>query len=559
MRTSLFCIFLAILGALLFYRIEDRPLASIEANIVSICEDGPVYALRTSSRQGRPPLFPFVCGFANILFGMEGAAFRYVAAFSGLLTLWPVYRLTRRATRLGSYSALACLALALSPFWIQLSRLARPESLAAFLAATSTFYLFEALRTPRTKYWGRYAVLLGLLLYTSHFALALIIAHGAAAYLAARAPSAEFHEKHASGLGFAWISALGAYAPWAALALYRLIDRGPGGLSVFNALEITQHAGLSAGYTVYMFTFGDSVAPWNALRAVLLTLPCLTALCFGLDLIFRRFTRMLPRLMLCGLVCFAISLASISVLFNQAHPYLVPIWLAFLFPFHIVAVAYGFGAMRKGISIPLLAVFLAANLYSLRNYWLQREHTNWDFAAPAAEILEAIESRFTADCLLLIDTYNLKQIDYYWHGGAAKLDLREARRNEAGALESFDGRNRVLFVYATDRKPGGRGIRALRDDFALIETVPFLIEPPAINEIKSYVVGRPVPVEKILLEVYERKPSQDASATATTGQSPVGNAPFQPPRRSALISAAFAAYSGLPARFVNSFASAARS
>jgi len=285
-------------------------------------------------------------------------------------------------------------------------------------------------------------------------------------------------------------------------------------MSAPNALDITQHAGLSASYTVYMFVFGDSVAPWNALRAVLLPLPCLTALCFGMDLIFRRFTRMLPRVMLCGLLCFAISSASVSIWFNYAHPYLVPIWLAFLFPFHNLAVAYGFGAMRKRVSIPLLAVFLAANLYSLQNYWALREHTNWDFVTPTTEILESIEARIADDSLLLIDTYNLKEIEYYSRDEIAKMDLRAVRENKKDALKPLEERNRILFVYATDRKPGGHGIQIIEDGFHLIDTVPFLIEKPAINEIKSYIAGRPIPQEKILLEVYERKFLQPVSATS---------------------------------------------
>ena len=509
---ALFFLFWAVLAVLLLMRITERPLFSEEIPAAQAMAQSPKAAIEASARDGRLPLFYWLCSWAGLAqrrFGLPAISPRLLSAFFAWLAFLPAYRLMRSASHLNVYGHLFCALFVASPFWIEMGRIACPYSLLGLLALVSTSFLFSLFKAPRFPLWLGYLIAAALTLYADWMAVAVFVAHGLTAPMAASVRSDRFGWRHAFGLAVAWLVAAAAFAPWLLLGAGRLVEAPWLLMGRYAPLDMLQYAGFSAGYTLYMFLFGDSMAPWNALRAALLSLPALVAACYGVERAFRSHNRPLRRALAFGVIGFAVSVAVLSVLSIRPHPFFVPPRLAFLFPFGCVALAYGFGAMNKVVSFPLVAVLLASNSWSLINGSLQREYTNWAYVTPINQILGAIAWRSAPDSLLIIDTYNLKQVDYYYRGDLPRLRLQEDLDSAEDFAERFKPYQRALFVHGRRDRSADQRIdrvnQSLEEQFQRRETQVLLAEDPAVSEIKGYLCGAPVDPAKIVLDVYERE------------------------------------------------------
>ena len=123
-----------------------------------------------------PPLGLVVQWAWNVVAGPSVLSQRFLSLLFGILTLVPVYALSRRA--FGNAAALAAVAwLALSPAHIYYSQEIRVYAMVGFLAALS-MWSFDHFMVERKPSWGAWTTLFNLLLLWSHpFSVFVPITH----------------------------------------------------------------------------------------------------------------------------------------------------------------------------------------------------------------------------------------------------------------------------------------------------------------------------------------------------------------------------------------------
>jgi hypothetical protein len=179
-------LFLLALG-LRIYRLEAQSFWLDEIYAVQLVHEGPLVILRNSLIDPHPPLFYFIQWLASGFGAAQSEwGWRWLSMLSGALTVPILYLLCRRfSDRLAS--ALAGLALAVSPLHVYYSQEARPYAFVTLLAVWSTLLIAQSLsdRGSRRR-WVALAVLSLVGLYSSYFYLLIIGVQGLTLFLYAR-------------------------------------------------------------------------------------------------------------------------------------------------------------------------------------------------------------------------------------------------------------------------------------------------------------------------------------------------------------------------------------
>jgi uncharacterized membrane protein len=156
--------------------------------------------------------------------------------------------------RIGLISALL---VALSPFLILFSRMARYYALSTLLAMLSLFLFFRILRRNDQRAWLGYVIVTILLLYTNYVAVSIIICQNLVLLLQARRYRSRLKRWSLSQLAI-----LVAYVPWLTVALHQILflhqDR-----SSPELMDMVKRMMLGASYLYYSFSIGETITPWR--------------------------------------------------------------------------------------------------------------------------------------------------------------------------------------------------------------------------------------------------------------------------------------------------------
>ena len=496
------------LGFFLLLHLTDRPLTRPEIESIRHAGNSFSQSIRHARQFLVSPLFPAIAGLLKPFTPERAIHVRYVAVLFGWLALFSSFWLMQLSVRTKSPLLLFPLLFATSPFWIQMSRMATENSLFAFCAITSTAFLFQALARPRAVWWVGYTFFTILLLYAGWLAPAVL----AGQLLAALIRKHWTPERKTFGriliMLLCMVICLMAYLPWMNVLIHRFGESREYSSAARIGIPALQHAAIGTAYTVYMFMFGDSVAPWNVLRTVLLSVPALLGAMFGLARIFEHHHRTLRSVLLCALGAYAFAVFLIEYYLHDTSPLMAPLRLAFVYPFFCLAGAYGFGVMNRTLAVPLFIIVLSVHGYSLLNYYHAREYTNWVYAVPVHETQADLAQWDTPGALLVIDEPPLSQLHYYAGLSRTVQALPLETPREVVEVSSWSRHKRLLVLHMAGEYWIGQTLAA---DFKLIKSISYMREDAVANEVKSFLSGRFIPLAKYQLDVYERKEKTDST------------------------------------------------
>lgn len=138
---------------------------------------GTVYGLAKEEAQ-LPPLYFLIVKVWVSLFGNSVAITRSISAIFSIISCLIAYLLCRELFELKMVAWVGMTLIAVSPFHIIYSQMARPYSLWLLVSLLSSLMLLKALKFNRKLNWGLYTLTISLSLYTSPFALFGSIGHG---------------------------------------------------------------------------------------------------------------------------------------------------------------------------------------------------------------------------------------------------------------------------------------------------------------------------------------------------------------------------------------------
>jgi hypothetical protein len=498
----IFWLLAACFAVLLVVRINSRVFFSDEISTIYVAKESLARTIHEVVRDVHPPLY-FVTAHVFVhLFPAE--RLRILSALYAFLAFLVLRRLVPMLLPKQSTHLPYLILFASSPFIIFVGRMARYYSLALLLAVIATYCLLAYMRDARRIWCALYFLSILALIYTSYLAVVMILAH--VMYILARKGTLSKSKKYPLALSL--LLAGVCYLPWLVVAVRQYQAVLASGAYHFSIVHGLSRALLNCVYAFYCFALGDSIAPWNVLRASVFLLPWIIACTMGI----REYKRRRDVQSCTGLFFFALPLAAALLLlliaYQQMNLIYVPMRIAFLSPFFLLLAAEGFSPPGKKQHTVLLAALLLVNGVSLFNYYTNRETTNWAYTTPVQDILDTMNRLRTDDTLTIVDNYNFnREFEYYSPPGPVQ-GLKEQDLSATGLRELCDPYPRVLFLYATnDASPDAKVasmIAFLKNHYRHSRGIGFIEEDTRVRRMKELIVRREVKRFKIYLDLFER-------------------------------------------------------
>lgn len=482
--------------------INSRVFFSDEISTLYVAKGTLVHTIQTVAHDVHPPLYFVTAHVFAHLFPPE-----WLRALSALYAFLAFLVLRRLAPMLLPHRSTHfpyLLLFASSPFIIFVSQMARYYSMTLLLAVAATYCLLAYVRYQKRKWCIWYFLALLALIYTSYLTVVMILAH--IVYIFFIEANLSKSAKRVLAIGF--LVAGVCYIPWLIILVQQYQAVIASESYQFSFVQGIRKGVLNSIYVLYCFALGDSIAPWNVLRALLFLLPWIAACSLGVKGYKRwRHLSSFP-----GLLFFVLPLgAAILLLFialQQINLIYVPMRIAFLSPFFLLLAAEGFSHASKTQRTALLAALLLVNGFSLFNYYTNRETTNWTYNTPVHDILEMLDRLHTPGTLTIVDNYNFnREFEYYRPSGIVQ-GLKEQNLSSKELKRLFKPFPRVLFLHATrdvspDKKVASM-LAFLQKDYRQMLRIGYIEEDAQIRRIKELIVGRDVNQFKIHLDLFER-------------------------------------------------------
>lgn len=394
-----------------------------------------------------PPLY-FLLAHAWIQVPFGGDILERVRMFSAVWTLVATVAMDRLwLARLGSRQRYVALALwCFSPAVLLYGRMGRSYLMQTALVVVAVALTWRFLMQPGIKRMLLSACAITGLFYT-HYAPALAIMFAFSAAMAIRA----IRGRTRPGLWAVWASiTAAAYLPWVlqfkdafgrwiAASGFSSNYRLTGGAATEQALKIA--------YGLISFTIGENFPVW-ALAAVPAVLVVLS---LSVPSIWRRHRE------LACILAGAALVGYLGVAHWVSYPF-IPARLLWILPFFIMAIALGFGSVRRPAGLAVMVFLLIADAASVVSYHAREHFLNKAYAVPLPEIGHLVSARSSpADSLVLLDSYNTDSLVLLRYVSRDLPHLILTAKNEARARAMLrDPRVRhIWFVGNThDISPG---------------------------------------------------------------------------------------------------------
>ena len=402
-QSHIYIIIFAAAAVLLFVNLGGRDYWSDEIFSLPKMND-PKVVLAQSSMDVHPPLF-FLSEFYWIqLFGRSEAAARSLPALFGLLTITLSFLIARKILP-GNRVALYLALLATSPFFLFYSRMAGYYSLTGFLALLSLFFFLQlCIKMKPGAHIGFWLSVL-LLIYTDYVGFLYVFCLSVYYFWENR------NSPRRLLIYAVWgIAVLLLYLPWISNLMQGAsagtspypVENEPGmrdfrliGSIIYNAIQ----SAVRLFYTIYNFTLGETVFPWNPIvfigagGAFLLFINSLKSGKGNKS--FWLFVLILP------FVLYLIAVIFYSKVFSASNFALLPSKMFFLQPLWLLFLFKG----RSGQKIVYLGagLLLIFNLCALTNYYRGTQFLNPKFIVPWRAIVSNIESSYKPGDLVVTD------------------------------------------------------------------------------------------------------------------------------------------------------------
>lgn len=489
---------LVLLGwALLMWGLDRRSLWNDELFTLNMSSGGVLDVMDASARDLHPPLYFLSVRAWLALAGPSDFSLRFLSAAYGLVGLALMPIAARRLV--GSRAAMAAtLMLAVSPAFIEFSRMARYYSLLLMLGLLSTKVLLDAVDRNDWRHWAANALANLALLYTFYPSGVFLIAQALLIILPLRRRD----------LLRRWLTATVitgvAFAPWlivVATQQMSSVATGPGNDLARSGLGFA----LSIGASVYTFSVGESLYPWQPEAWLGLAL-IVALLLAGLRKSPEHGRREQVGLFLVSIVFVALSINYVSV----GTPFLnVPVRGLFTLPFFVMVAASGLTSLasargRAGLMGALLAVWSI----SLFNYYTDRQFINPIYFTPAKEAADYVRDHAQPVDLVLSD-FDSVFGHYFVRDEPRPAHLYTDRVDEIQAALQTTKPPQVWLVTLgrdqTQRDSTASRIRALlSSDYRLARVQPYLPVDPIYLTLKERVLRHESYTYRLTVEQYTR-------------------------------------------------------
>jgi len=456
--------------------------------------------LRQIAKDVHPPLYFIASWWWKKLWNPTSeAGFRSLSALLGaccvLLTVWLGTRLLHR-----NFGLLAGLVVALSPFFLQYSRMHRYYSAIAFwvlLSLVSFFY-----RGEKNVWWGIRCGLANLgLMYTNYIGAFFIL--GQAAIVPLTYPKAP-------RLWGKWLmgqTVLAAgFLPWAWIMMqqaqrgniaYQVAKTSPPILSAATAAlkAIT----IKILYASYVFWVGETTFPWQ----FAITIPAVVVAAASLILLLsagRQETRQF-RILLGYAIGVLLAVVGLSETYTRVFSLqsfaLLPSRLMPLVPIILVAMLYGLYRIRhKWLGSILVAVLIVTEAYGTIHYFAQDQYLNPKYNVSWKRAVRFVSSNSGSASFACTD-----ESSYLYYNRELKgpptygvMDLDQGFRERGAELDS-------LTLWVISRYRGDPGIRLAyrelelfcEESFEVVTDTSFGTLNPTLGRFLTRVTGDAAP------------------------------------------------------------------
>ncbi|MBL7190792.1 glycosyltransferase family 39 protein [bacterium] len=406
--------------------------------------------LAQSSFDVHPPFYFFLVYFWTDIFGKTETAVRSLSAIFALLAVFVFYRMAK--VILPEYlSKIYLLILTISPFFIFYSRMNRYYSLTALLSIIVIYFFYRFQREREFKWEALFWLFSLILIYTDYIGIILLFSLGLY-YLWFNRREKRLLLRFIIGTAILAVF----YIPWIN-NLFSQTEKGSAPYTdiqqetrdfriigfVFTSLKDTIKR---LFYTIYNFTLGETVFPWNPIIAS----GAAGSLILFIASIrkkenngqFLLFTLILPFIIYLGCLVFYTKVFSASnfALLPSKIMFLQPLWLMFLIR------GYKPGNKLLQTAIILLVFF---NIYALVNYYRGEQYLNPKYIVPWRNISFDLVRNYQTNDLIVTDESPL--LHYLRDTGVECYGLVDVEEYIAEKEKPFN-------VYLVLRRRGERSI-----------------------------------------------------------------------------------------------------
>lgn len=442
-----------------------------------------------------PPLYFLLIRLWAEVAGTSEFALRWPSVLAGILSLCFTWQLGSRVAG-HSVGFVAVLLLALSPFLVEFSRMARYYSLVQALGTLSTLSLLVAWKSNKIRFWALYGLVSVLLLYTFYLGIALLLAHGLVVMFYAHS------RERAQWLACAFLVSI-CFLPWVAVV-------GPqiGRASAMTPADFAGGPGgllLSLTYPFYAFSVGETIFPWSP-TAIPAVLSMLVLVSLG---VFR--TSGIRRSLLIWSLILPVFLTAVTVTFiSTGTPFLnAPVRAFFALPYFLLSGAIGWHALRKpGWRIGLGALIAITWAISLSNGYLGRQFLNPNYVIPVREIAKMIAERAGPQDLVVGEWDS--GFSYYYRRQSSQAPYMEANQTEEVIhyITTHSPETVWLVTIGRDRTRDAiptELLRWLQTNYRLAEEQGYVEQDPVYRWLKERLLHRLAYRYKLLVQRFERK------------------------------------------------------
>jgi len=442
-----------------------------------------------------PPLYFLMVNLWARITGTTEFALRWPSVFAAMVGLCLVYRLGRYVVG-HQVAFLSLLALALSPFFVEFSRMARYYSWSLVWGALATLFLLSAWRSDKAILWVGYGFAAALLLYTFYLGVLLLLAHGLALMLDTD-----------SRCRRRWVMVMAlvalSFLPWATVTIAQIArsrEMGPADFAGrFSGLL------LASVYPFYAFSVGETLFPWFP-TAVPAALAWLGLAAYG-GLSLRRPWRGL----LIALVLIPVLLTAIVVTYiSTGTPFLnAPVRAFFVLPYLTLLGSTGWSALRSRFWRAGLGVLVSATwIVSLVNGYTGRQYLNPNYIIPAREVAKEIAAEAGPGDVVIGEWDS--GFSYYFQREKSRATYLEAAQTaEVLRFLAEHKPNRVwLVTIGRDRTREATPVEVLEwlsVNYRLVEERGYAEQDPLYRWVKEMLLRRPAYPYKLMVRQFERR------------------------------------------------------
>ena len=378
------------------------------------------------------PLFEFALHFW-LKWGRADWWIRLLPALMGIAAIGVVYATTKLL--LGRTAALAvAFMMAISPYHVFWSRIARPYALLPLVVWIGTYFLVLVWRRGGALMWTGYILGMAASLYTHYFACFVLLAQNICYVIRLR--------QRRRPTVLQWAAAQAAivmlFAPWLAANLTTAVRASTE--QVYYASQAGELIKLC--YFFFVLSVGWTVYPTN----VLIVVPAAAAFGFlfvrGVRVLLRkrRAEDWLP-------LVYVLAMVLSTVVPASSPKHAVPIC-----PAYFMIVALGIKSLRRrGARIAAGVVISALSAASLLNYFTNRQYADVDMVIPWREVCAFVQQHEQANDAVILG-YDPVHFRWYYRGQLPTFDLDTKNFAEQIGRLSRHYSRLWLVVYEGDRR-----------------------------------------------------------------------------------------------------------